>query len=224
MKTVQELGAAMAARYEGPVAKVRKGTQERTYIPWPAMVRHLNSIFDWDGWGARTVSVVPSGDTYTVAIDLEVYVWDERANAIRTIPRPGVSGTLVRGEDASDAAGGARSLALVNGARSLGDAFGLYLTPDKSEAPAASNGHSNGHQQANGEPATEGQVRTLRKCKVPEDLIRTATKSQAGGFFDRIFPDKDTGAYKYGRKFSNEEAIEAAFGVKLVASGDDYGF
>jgi len=221
VKTVQELESAMSSRYAGPTAVIRKGSQERTYIPWPAMIRHLDSVFGWDGWGARIVSVVANGDTYTVALDFEVYAFDERTNTIRTIPRPGVSGTLVRGEDGSDAAGGARSLALVNGARSLGDAFGLYLTPDRSEV-APSNGHT--PPLATGEAASEAQVMTLRKCRVPENLIRTATKVQAGAFFDHIFPDKKTGAYKHGRKFTNEEALQAAFGVELVPAGDDFGF
>lgn len=213
MKTVSELKGAMAARYDGPVNVVRKGSSERTYIPWTAMVRHLNDTFDWDGWGARVTAVVPNDDTYTVALDFEVYVWDERANQVRTIPRPGVSGTLVRGDDASDAAGGARSLALVNGARCLGDAFGLYLTPDKSVEHVAS---SNGHATQDEPQASEPQKETLRRCKVPERFVRDATKAQASGFLDRIFPDKQTGAYKYGRKFSNDEAIKEVWGGPVL--------
>lgn len=225
MKTVSELTEAMAAPYSGKTLTVRKGGgKEFTYIPWTAMVRHLTEVFDWDGWGGRNAGVHydPTSKAYVVAIDLEIYVWDVRANAVRTIPRPGIGVEMVKydGADSHDAAKGARSDGLVNAGRNLGDAFGLALTPERD---ATNNGTVQGSavvtrngNQSSDEPPTEGQVNTLRKCKVPEDLIRVSTKQQAGTFFDCIFADKKTGAYKFGRKFSNEEALVRAFGQDAV--------
>jgi hypothetical protein len=216
LRTSAQIADRIRENYNGTTKEVQKGSKKFTYIPWTAMCDQLDDVFGWDGWSAE---VVPGGihydphdKAYAVAINLEVYVWDDFTQTVRTIKRPGIGVDFVKydGGDSHDAAKGARSDGLVVAARSLGNLFGRFLS-------AKDDGNGSGSS----EEASDAQKQTLRKCHVPENIVRAATKAQASGFFDRIFADKKTGAYKFGRKFTNEEAIAAVWGESAVEASDD---
>lgn len=220
MRTVGEITARIQDRYNGKTLEVQKGSKKFTYIPWTAMCDQLDAVFGWDGWSAEVVAggihYDPADKAYVVAVNLEVYVYDGEIGQVRTIKRPGIGVDFVKysGGDSHDAAKGARSDALVVAARTLGDLFGRFLS-------AKDDVNGSGGSE---EPASDKQKDTLRRCKVPEQLVRTATKAQASAFFDRIFEDKKNGGYKFGRKFSTEEAIAAVWGEQPSSQQDDLPF
>ena len=221
MRKLSELDPVMLEKYTGNTAVVNKGGGDRTYIPWTSMARELDVVFGWDGWSTRNIpgSTVYDQEhqSWVTAVDLEITFYDDTIGQVRTIVRAGMGGERVKANSASeDAAKSGRSDAFVVAARNLGDRFGLYLTPERGSAPAASgNGHAQ-QQAGSDEGPSDAQLGLLRKCKVPEDLIRSATRDQAGTFFNCIFPDKKTGEFKFGRKYTNDEALIKAFGQEAV--------
>jgi hypothetical protein len=123
------------------LAKVDKGSKGKfDYIPWNETARLLTTIFGTFGWSAGIVDreshVDANGATvYTVGLDLAVRAQDDESRDIREKHLPGVGVGIaapnkagVVTADAHDtAAKGARSDALSVAAKSLGDAFGLFL-------------------------------------------------------------------------------------------------
>ncbi len=140
LKTVAEIEAALVnrERVEAVMAQVDKGKKGTfTYVPWNETAKLLTEIFGTFGWSAKIVGShtdIARG-IYIVDLDLEVRALDDETGLVmvKSLPGRGMgivsNGELERGsQDAHDTAGkAARSDALSVAAKSLGDAFGLFL-------------------------------------------------------------------------------------------------
>jgi hypothetical protein len=160
LRTVGEIEAALRDRTAvtevlSQVDKGKKGTF--TYVPWNETAKLLTQIFGTFGWSAKIIashSDVERG-IYVVDLDLEVRGIDDESGAYfeKHLPGRGMgivsASELEKGSrDAHDTAGkAARSDALSVAAKSLGDAFGLFLYDKGDPARTASSTSSNGEQR-----------------------------------------------------------------------------
>jgi hypothetical protein len=226
LKTAAQITARIQERYNGLTKEVKKGPKTFTYIPWTAMCDQLDDVFGWDGWSAEIVSggihYAADDKAYAVAVNLEVYVWDEEHQTQRTIKRPGIGVDFVKydGGDSHDAAKGARSDALVVAARTLGDLFGRFLsakeTATGSSSTASSSSRTSRGQSSGGDTVTAGQRQWLEKYNVPQDVIANLQDGQASALLDRFF-NKDG---KYGKRYTTAEALDEVLGIKATASAE----
>jgi hypothetical protein len=225
LHTVSEIAARITEQYDGQTKDVKKGPKTFTYIPWTAMCDQLDNVFGWDGWSAEVVSggihYASDDKAYAVAVNLEVYVWDEEHQIIRTIKRPGIGVDFVKydGGDSHDAAKGARSDGLVVAARTLGNLFGRFLSA-KETTTGSSGGTTQARtsrgQQSGGDTVTAGQRQWLEKYNVPQNVIANLQDGQASALLDRFF-NKDG---KYGKRYTTAEALDEVLGIKATASAE----
>jgi hypothetical protein len=226
MLTVNEFKELNRGRYDGLTKEVRKGGGNVfTYIPWWAMCDQLDRVLGEDGWSAEVVAggihYDPADRAYAVAVNLEIYLWDEDHHILRTIKRPGIGVEAIKyeGVDGHDAAKGARSDALVVAARTLGDLFGRFLSNRENGRTETPGEHrAGGTQEAS---ATEKQIKWLTDLGATPGVLAGLTRSQAGAILDRVSNKNG----KFGRRYPVQEACAEVLGEKHpVASGhsDDF--
>lgn len=117
---------------EGVMASVSKGGKGTfSYIPWNETAKLLTRIFGPFGWNARITHTANDFERGIYRTDLELTVIVEDENGVsraKTLPGTGVGIVIGASADAHDTAiKGSRSDALSVAAKSLGNAFGLYL-------------------------------------------------------------------------------------------------
>lgn len=146
-RSVEEIEKALQdrGRAEAVMARVNKGGKGSfTYIPWNDTVRLLDDVFGVFGWTARVTHTANDFERGIYRTDIELTVLAEAENGAvltKTLPGTGVGIVVGQSQDAHDTAiKASRSDAISVAAKSLGNAFGLFLY-DKGD-PARSEGAS----------------------------------------------------------------------------------
>lgn len=168
-RSIDEVEKALADRSyaESVMSAVSKGSKGKfNYVPWNETAKLLTRIFGSFGWSARIVG--SHSDTergiYRTDLELDVYAMSEHGQVMKKT-LPGTGGCVASPLSHDDAMKSSRSDALSVAAKSLGDAFGLYLY-DKGD-PART------------EPVTNNQSRTAAPApKATGDLGPRPTAGQ----------------------------------------------
>lgn len=132
MKTVAEIAAKLAERYDGPISQ-REGAGGRSfsYIPWTETVRRLNEVFGVEGWSTTAPVVILADGVYTVSLALVVRMLDEETGTVIEKVVAGVGSAVSRGMGDDNASKSALSDAISRAAKLLGDQFGFFLYEEK---------------------------------------------------------------------------------------------
>lgn len=212
-KAVSEVVAKLGDRgfAEGHVVSVNKGTAARPrdldVIEWHEAVRMLDEAFGPFGWDAEIVGSTSdyASGLYTVDMTLTGRALDDVTGEVITLKRPGRGlGLVPRSAIESDAehdrqAHGAKSDAITNATKGLGDGFGLYLYKKKpatsgytasSAAPKASSRGADQGSQASGDLGfrpSDKQMNVLRERGYTDEQVASLEFKQWKGVLDAIF-------------------------------------
>src|SRR5258706_12439935 len=112
------------------MAKVDKGNKGAySYVPWNETVGLLTRVFGPFGWSAEITASYSDTERgiYRTDLKLTVRVLDDETGEVLEVSRPGTGANQANPLSHEDSIKGSRSDAISVAAKSLGDAFGLFL-------------------------------------------------------------------------------------------------
>ena len=224
-KAVSEVAAKLTDRnFCAPhVVKVNKGSSSNPryldVIEWHTALRMLTDVFGPFGFDLRITGSTSdyANGIYTVDMELTGRALDDATGTVVSLVRPGRGlGLVSRSAITSDAehdrqAHGAKSDAITNATKALGDGFGLYLyqkkQPNQSQQSSQAQGQGQGQGQGytapttsvhpSGPPAVPSdnlgprpsvkQLAVLAREGYPEDFVATLQFSDWKAVLDAIF-------------------------------------
>lgn len=213
LKSVSEVTAKLGDKgfAQQYVVQVNKGTADRPrnldVIEWHTAVRMLDEVFGPFGWSAEIVNSHSdyANGIFLVDMTLTGRAVDDESGEVIEIKRPGRGlGLCPRSSGNADPevdrqAHGAKSDAITNATKALGDGFGLYLYQKKPQQ-AAGYGNGNGRTDTRAQYSNGGgnggnlgprpspkQLGVLTKNGYPEEQVATLEFKQWKGIVDAIF-------------------------------------
>lgn len=184
------------------IAQVNKGSKTNPrwldVVEWHEAVRMLDEVFGPFGWDAEIVGSHTDYErgVYTVDLTLTGRAVDDETGEVLTLKRPGRGlGLVPRSAIESDSehdrqAHGAKSDAITNASKALGDGFGLFLyQKDRPQSAAPSNGNGAAHSSGGDKGArpSEKQMKVLLDRGYTQEQVDGMDFKTWKGVIDDIF-------------------------------------